>query len=122
MENLLRSIMKTILFLSTIIFCSFISISCNSGSTVATRKPAVTVYVTNEASGDLSVIDAANNEVIATLPLGKRPRGVQITPDRKNIFVALSGTPLAGPGVDENSLPPPDKTADGIGSVDRSQE
>ncbi|HEV2669414.1 MAG TPA: hypothetical protein VG324_31145, partial [Blastocatellia bacterium] len=74
--------------------------------------------MTNEASGDLSVIDAANNEVIATLQLGKRPRGIQITPDRKNIFVALSGSPIAGPGVDEDSLPPPDKTADGVGIVD----
>src|SRR5499426_3286575 len=109
--------MKTTLLLFTIT-CSFISLSFNSSSTVTTRKPAVTVYVTNEASGDLSVIDAANNEVIATLPLGKRPRGVQITPDRKNIFVALSGSPIAGPGVDEDTLPPPDKSADGIGIVD----
>src|SRR5215510_11084128 len=109
--------MKTTLLLFTIT-CSFISLSCNRGSTVPSRKPAVTVYVTNEASGDLSVIDAAKNEVIATLSLGKRPRGIQITPDRKNIFVALSGSPIAGPGVDEDSLPPPDKSADGIGIVD----
>src|SRR5262245_28839595 len=109
--------MKTILLFFTII-CSFISLSCNSGSTVPTRKPAVTVYVTNEASGDLSVIDAANNEVIATVPLGKRPRGVHLTPDRKNILVALSGSPIAPPGVDEDTLPPPDKKADGIGIVE----
>src|SRR5688572_26530059 len=100
MENLLLSVMKTILLFFTII-CSFISLSCNKGSTVPTRRPAVTVYVTNEASGDLTVIDAANNEVIATLPLGKRPRGIHVTPDRKNILVALSGSPIAPPGVDE---------------------
>ncbi|MGH9940234.1 MAG: beta-propeller fold lactonase family protein, partial [Blastocatellia bacterium] len=110
--------MKTIWLLLTITACAFISLSCKSGSTVPTRKPAVTVYVTNEASGDVSIIDAANNEVIATLPLGKRPRGIHITPDRKNIFVALSGSPIAPPGVDEDTLPPPDKTADGIGIVD----
>src|SRR5262249_37040412 len=86
------SSMKTIWRLFTIIACAVISLSCNSCSTVLTRKSAITIYVTNEASGDLSVIDAANNEVIATLPLGKRPRGIQITPDRKNIFVALSGS------------------------------
>ncbi len=125
-ENILRSVMKTIRFLLTITACAFISTSCNSGpgasspggSNVPPRKPAVTVYVTNEASGDLSVIDAANNEVIATLPLGKRPRGVHLTPDRKNVLVALSGSPIAPPGVDEDSLPPPDKKADGIGFVD----
>src|SRR5215510_1854437 len=109
--------MKTILFLFTII-CSFISLSCNSGSTVPTRRPAVTVYVTNEASGDLSVIDAANNQLIATVPLGKRPRGIHLSRDGKQLFVALSGSPIAGPGVDEDSLPPPDKSADGIGIVD----
>jgi YVTN family beta-propeller protein len=95
-----------------------ISPACKSGSTPTVRKPPVTIYVTNEASGDLSVIDAANNEVIATVPLGKRPRGIQITPDKKNIMVALSGSPIAPPGVDEDSLPPPDKSADGIGIVD----
>src|SRR5882672_1187744 len=110
--------MKTFRLLLTIIVCAFVFPSCNIGSTIIRRKPAVTVYVTNEASGDLSVIDAANNEVIATRPLGKRPRGIQIRADGKQIFVALSGSPIAGPGVDEDSLPPPDKKADGIGIVD----
>src|SRR5262249_24620129 len=112
------SSMNMIWRLFTIIACAVISLSCNSCSTVLTRKSAITIYVTNEASGDLSVIDAANNEVIATLPLGKRPRGIQITPDRKNIFVALSGSPIAGPGEDEDSLPPPDRSADGVGIGD----
>src|SRR5215468_4538698 len=110
--------MKSVRLLLPILVFLLIFQSCKSGSSPTLRKPPVTVYVTNEASGDLSVIDAANNEVIATLPLGKRPRGIHITPDRKNIFVALSGSPIAGPGVDEDSLPPPDKTADGIGIVD----
>ena len=30
----------------------------------------------------------------------------------------LSGSPIGGPGVDESKLPPPDRTADGIGVVD----
>lgn len=76
------------------------------------------VYVTNERSGDLSVIDGATHEVVATVPLGKRPRGIQVSPDRTQLFVALSGSPIAGPGVDESKLPPPDPSADGIGIVD----
>src|SRR5262245_32258555 len=104
--------MKTSRLLLLIIACAFVFTSCKS------EKPAVTVYVTNEASGDLTVIDASNNKVIATVPLGKRPRGIQITPDRTRIFVALSGSPIAPPGVDEDTLPPPDKKADGIGIVD----
>src|SRR6476619_6263329 len=79
------------------------------------------IYVTNERSGDLSVIDSATHEVIATVPLGKRPRGIHASPDGRTIYVALSGSPIAPPGVDESTLPPPDKSADGIGVFDIAQ-
>jgi YVTN family beta-propeller protein len=76
------------------------------------------LFVTNERSGDLSVIDLATERVVATVPLGKRPRGIKLSPDRSLLYVALSGSPIAGPGVDESTLPPADKQADGIGIVD----
>ena len=79
---------------------------------------AYRIYVTNEASGDLSIIGSARHEVIATVKLGKRPRGIHASPDRKTIYVALSGSPMAPPGVDESKLPPPDRSADGIGVFD----
>lgn len=79
------------------------------------------IYVTNETSGDLSVIDGATNEVLATVPLGKRPRGIHASPDQRTIYIALSGSPPAPPGVDESTLPPPDKSADGIGVFDVEQ-
>ena len=56
--------------------------------------------------------------VIGTAPLGKRPRGIKASPDGKSLYVALSGSPNAGPGVDVKTLPPPDRSADGIGEVD----
>src|SRR5947207_12022516 len=80
--------------------------------------PKLRVYVTNEASGNLSVIDAEKQEVVATAPLGKRPRGIKASPDGKTLYVALSGSPSAPPGTDESKLPPPDRSADGIGEVD----
>src|SRR5579863_5375560 len=76
------------------------------------------VYITNEISGDLTVIDSVSMDVVATIPLGKRPRGIHASPDGKTIYVALSGSPPAPPGVDESTLPPPDKDADGIGVFD----
>ena len=76
------------------------------------------VYVTNEGSGDLTVIAGGTHEVLATIPLGKRPRGIKVGPGGTQLFVALSGSPPAPPGVDEDSLPPPDRSADGIGIVD----
>ena len=81
-------------------------------------RPAVRVYVTNEASGDLTVIDAATHAVLATAALGKRPRGIKATADGKLLYVALSGSPSSPPGVDPSTLPPPDRSADGIGEVD----
>ena len=81
-------------------------------------QDAYRIYVTNEASGDLSIIDSERHEVIATVKLGKRPRGIHASPDRKTIYVALSGSPMAPPGVDESKLPPPDRSADGIGVFD----
>src|SRR5688572_10221917 len=68
------------------------------------------VYVTNEVSGDLSVIDPATHTTIATVPLGKRPRGIRVSPDRAQLFIALSGSPISPPGIDESKLPPPDRT------------
>ena len=76
------------------------------------------VLVTNERSGDLAVIDGPSRQLLALLPLGKRPRGLKISPDHKLLYVALSGSPIAPPGVDEDTLPPADKGADGIGVVD----
>lgn len=84
----------------------------------ALSAPEGRVYVTNEISGDLSVIDVATRRLVGTIPLGKRPRGVRVSPDNTTLYVALSGSPIAGPGVDESKLPPPDRKADGIGVVD----
>jgi YVTN family beta-propeller protein len=79
------------------------------------------VYITSEGSGDMSVIDPVRQEVIATVSLGKRPRGMVASPDGNLIYVALSGSPYSPPGVDESTLPPPDKNADGIGVFDTRQ-
>ena len=82
------------------------------------RPKGEAVYVTNEVSGDLSVIDPATQTVVKTVQLGKRPRGMALSPDGKTLYVAMTGSPAAPPGVDESKLPPPDKAADGIGVFD----
>ena len=55
---------------------------------------------------------------MATTPLGKRPRGLTPDPHGGGLIVTLSGSPIAPPGVDERTLPPPDHAADGIGLFD----
>jgi YVTN family beta-propeller protein len=89
-----------------------------AGALVASAEaPSYLVFVSNERSGDVTVIDGASDAVVATFPVGKRPRGIHATPDGKRLFVTLSGSPRMAPGVDENRAPA-DKTADGLGVID----
>src|SRR6185312_5383362 len=82
----------------------------------ASAVAATTLYVTNEIANTVSVIDAASRKITATISVGKRPRGIRAAGGK--LYVALSGYPIAGPGVDEDKLPPPDKKADGIAVID----
>src|SRR5881396_1826267 len=77
------------------------------------------VFVSNERSGDVSVIDGATDDVVATFKVGKRPRGIHGTPDGTRVGVRVSGSPRMAPGVDENRAPA-DKTADGLAVIDAS--
>src|SRR6266705_6579785 len=84
---------------------------------VCAESPNYFVFVSNERSGDVSVIDGTTDVVVATFKVGKRPRGIHATPDGQRVFVTLSGSPRVAPGVDENRAPA-DKTADGMGVID----
>ena len=55
------------------------------------------VYVSNEKSGDVTIINGSDNRVLGTIFVGKRPRGIHGSPDGKTVYVALSGTPIAAP-------------------------
>jgi YVTN family beta-propeller protein len=100
-------------FARTVRHAAWLALFCSAAVAAATR-----IYVTNERSGELSVIDGTSNSVVRTVKLGKRPRGVQLAPDGEHLYVALSGSPIGGPNIDESKLPPADKQADGIGVVD----
>src|SRR2546430_5981795 len=52
----------------------------------------VRVFVTNEKSDNVTVIDAATRKVIQTIPVGKRPRGVAVSPDRRGVYVPNSNS------------------------------
>jgi YVTN family beta-propeller protein len=101
----------------------------NARDTVAAQRGAVATttslldggpyaFVSNEASDNVSVIDTGTDSVVATLDAGQRPRGIKLTPDGKTLVVAVSGSPRAGPGVDESKLPPADRSKDGLALVD----
>jgi YVTN family beta-propeller protein len=82
-------------------------------------KPAEEhVYVSDEDGGSVVVISTTSDEVVTRIPVGKRPRGMRISPDGTRLYVALSGLPKLAPGADESKAPPADPSADGIGIVD----
>jgi len=87
-----------------------------STSALSTGGPRI--YVSNETGGHVAVIDPDAGRVVTTLAVGKRPRGIRLIDGGRHLLVALSGSPIAGPGVDESKLPPGDRKADGIGVVD----
>lgn len=78
------------------------------------------VYVSNEDSHDVTVIDGATNTVTATIPVGQRPRGIRTSPDGRTLYVATSGSPKCPPTMSEEACEAQiaDKSLDGITVVD----
>src|SRR5260370_4580914 len=76
------------------------------------------VYVSNEGSGDISIIE--DDVLVGRIPVGTRPRGLKLGRDGR-LYVAVSGSPIARPGQPEKDLPPPDRAEDGIAVVDLGQ-
>lgn len=104
-----------------------LALSCGQPPPPPTAEPAAPatlvadgprLYVSDETGGAIVVIDPSTGQVLTRLPVGKRPRGLRVSHDGRQLFVALSGSPIAGPGVDESTLPPADRSADGIGVID----
>jgi YVTN family beta-propeller protein len=104
-----------------------------AGSVAPLHAATYEVYVTNERSGDVTVINGSDFSVAATIPVGKRPRGIHASPDGKTVYVALSGTPVGPPpridaqgnpifdkkkSDDDDDDANADKAADGIGVLD----
>ena len=51
------------------------------------------VYVANEEANTVSVLDAASFKTVATVPVGKMPHNVQVSPDGKTVWVTNNGEP-----------------------------
>jgi YVTN family beta-propeller protein len=56
------------------------------------RRHQPLAYVTNQVEATVSVIDPANNTLVATIPVGDNPNGVAITPDGTRAYVTNLGT------------------------------
>ena len=65
--------------------------------------------VTNEGSSDVSIIDTRTMQVIATIGLVARPRGVRVSPDGLYAYIAIS-----------DDAPAEESDADAIAAIDLS--
>lgn len=80
-------------------------------------------YVSNEDDGTVTVIDAERGAAIATITVGKRPRGLALNPDGRLLYVAVSGLPKCPPPLtdEECARLPRDPAADGVAVVDTTK-
>src|SRR5258708_32294645 len=90
--------------------------------TLSCRKatPQPLIYVSNEDGGDVAIVDPNSAQVRARIPVGKRPRGVRLSPDHKGPDAALPAPPNAGPGRDDPNLPRAQRGADRGGARART--
>lgn len=111
--------MQTLLFLRgfRVLLWSGLVLSVFAASS---RAAGYLVYVSNELSGDISVVDPETRQVIQHYQAGKRPRGIAVSADGRKLFIAVSGSPRMGPGADRSraDAPASDKAADGIVVLD----
>src|SRR4051812_17294677 len=76
--------------------------ACRRSSPAVTETPGTHVFVSDETGGNVVVLDPDRGEVVERIAVGKRPRGIRLSADGRTLYVALSGSPIAGPGVDES--------------------
>jgi YVTN family beta-propeller protein len=77
-------------------------------------------YVSNEDGESVTVLDTRDGSVLATVPVGKRPRGLKLSHDGSTLYVAVSGLPKCPPSVpdEECAKLKRDLQADGIAVID----
>lgn len=98
------------------------SLLCAITATCGTAH-AEHAYVSNEDGHSVSIIDTTRGETVATIAVGKRPRGLKLAADGKHLYVAVSGTPKCPPSVPDEECEKlgRDMKADGIAVVDVAQ-
>lgn len=98
--------------------CGYIFEVAAASSNAATAR----AYVSNEDGQSVSVLNAESGASIATIDVGKRPRGLKLSRDGARLFVAVSGLPKCPPTVpdEECAKLERDLKADGIAVVDTS--
>ena len=63
-----------------------------AGILFAVPALAVTAWITNQSSDDVSVVNLITGKVIETIPVGGQPAGVAAAPNGKAVFIVSPGS------------------------------
>jgi YVTN family beta-propeller protein len=85
---------------------------------LAAPAPAARVWVSAEDAGEIAAVDPIKGEVAFRVKVGRRPRGLKLSPDGKLLYVTLTGTPKADPHGAVAAPTAGDRAADGVAVVD----
>jgi len=76
------------------------------------------IWVSAEDAGEVVAIDPAQGEAVIRVKVGRRPRGVKLSPDGKLLYVTVTGTPKPDPHGIVPKMTAADRAADGVAVVD----
>jgi PQQ-dependent catabolism-associated beta-propeller protein len=71
-----------------LLFMPLILLAVLANSVLA--APSGRIFITNERSDSVSVINGSTLEVEATIEIGERPRGIGLSPDGAELYIAVS--------------------------------
>lgn len=101
----------------------YATLACLAALTALGTARAEHAYVSNEDGHSISVFDTARSDAVTTIAVGKRPRGLKLSPDGARLYVAVSGLPKCPPTTPDEECAQlgRDLQADGIAIVDTAQ-
>src|SRR3546814_15279030 len=68
----------------------FLSMGLAFAASAGTPAAAYMVYVSNEKDNTVTVVDSTTMEVVHTIDVGQRPRGITISHDGKFVYLCAS--------------------------------
>jgi YVTN family beta-propeller protein len=74
-----------------VMLAPFAGLACRT-SPSTTRPAAARIYVSNQLDNTVSVIDGASHKTVATVRVGVSPAQTAVSPDRKSIYIANTGS------------------------------
>jgi YVTN family beta-propeller protein len=91
-----------------------------AGLALAPAALGARAYVSNEDDGTVTVVDPQRLTALATLAVGKRPRGLALSHDGTRLYVAVTGLPKCPPPMTDEDCArlSRDTQADGIAVID----